>query len=324
MLTVTEALGHLLRPLTSSNLVAAGVGARRICYLGIALLSITGCAATSQGDAKAGPGPRILSAYFGLDDSTPPKNHFYTGKCTKADGALDGMPLVITHEIDEASMSPDDFSVITKSGRRLTPICARLAPAAEENEDRTILLLGEFGSRAVDPPSHVEIVGDVMTEPEGSEGPADNLRGLKSPTPAPYEGGPTIVFAELAEGQELELSEGPGGVNCPVGATRAVVRIFWDGGVTQVARDPNAWPIGRGDELGPEQYDGLYVTMRRTDGSLMIAHPFYIGDRADGDNVSDLCLNVIGEPVSVRADAHIVTDPNNDWNPASEIELVVK
>jgi len=50
--------------------------------------------------------PQILSAYFGLDNALPTNAELL---CTGAAGQ-DGMPIVMSHEIDQSTLQPDDFS----------------------------------------------------------------------------------------------------------------------------------------------------------------------------------------------------------------------
>ena len=42
-------------------------------------------------------------------------------------------------------------------------MCAVLAPANENGENRTVLLLGEFGTAVTNPPVEVRVVGDLFT-----------------------------------------------------------------------------------------------------------------------------------------------------------------
>jgi hypothetical protein len=49
--------------------------------------------------------------------------------------------------------------------------------------------------------------------------------------------------------------------------------------------------------------------------------PFAIGDRGDGDNNHELCLDRAGVPIRVDFPAGLVTDPREDLNPATRIAV---
>ena len=253
-------------------------------------------------------GEPILSAYFGLNDEPLPLLRrfvifFRCGTWSK----LDGLPVVFRQEIKPSSIDAADFELMTLSGKRLQPNCATLRPAAEENENRTILLVGELGSKD-DPPVLLTIRDDLETE-EGI-----NLKGNSFNKIAPLSAGPTVVLVESLSDDEMEFSSEPGGVNCPIGMTKQQLRVTWNGGITQAVSDGDIrFPHGGGDELGPKQYSQINVTLA-TDSGLITVNPFYIGDRNDGDNNIDLCLNQVGSFVSLRMNANTVTDPDNDFN----------
>jgi len=121
--------------------------------------------------------------------------------------------------------------------------------------------------------------------------------------------GPTMVMAEVVPQSQWELGKESGrriGSGCPEG-TKAVVRAVWAGGVTKPG----------GDEADAEDAKRYEVVME--DGST--ARPFALGDLGDGDNNHELCLAETGTPVKVRFPAGFLTDPAEDKNPASEIEV---
>ena len=51
------------------------------------------------------------------------------------------------------------------------PICVFLAPANENGENRTVLLIGEFGTAINNPPVEIRIVGDLFTTDTLTESP---------------------------------------------------------------------------------------------------------------------------------------------------------
>ena len=93
----------------------------------------------------------IVSAFFGLDNARP--SLFL---CNQQAGLLDGMPVNFKFPLDASSLSETDFEVLDSLGNIHTPICVSMAPANENGENRTVLLLGEFGTAVTNPP--VEVV----------------------------------------------------------------------------------------------------------------------------------------------------------------------
>lgn len=242
--------------------------------------------------------PRILSAFFGLDDALPWRVVFI---CRRGVGK-DGMPIVFSHEIENETLTPNSFRVTTKNGAVHKPDCATLWPANEENEDRTVLLIGQFGSVKDDPPVRVEIVGDLRTE-QGI-----NFRGLWADV-TPLESGPFLVYAQVVP---LDPKEGDflgRGGPCPIDSTKQVIRITWAGGV----RAPS------GEELSDAQLKSIIVTVQNVEGVETVVHPFALADLRDQDNNIDLCLNSSGTPVKVSVVAGTVIDPRGDLNPETEV-----
>ena len=77
--------------------------------------------------------------------------------CTQPGSQLDGMPVNFKYPLDAATLSGSDFEVVDSLGNIHIPICARLAPANENGENRTVLLLGEFGTAVTNPPVEVRL-----------------------------------------------------------------------------------------------------------------------------------------------------------------------
>ena len=143
--------------------------------------------AISSTAAGTGHGPWILSAFFGLDDALP---NNVAGICPRGIGQ-DGMPVVFSVKLDVRTVYPDDFVVVDRSGARHVPLCATTAPANETSEDRTVLLIGQLGDHATDPPVRVQVVGNLRDEA------GDQLAGVHRSVP-PYGRGPWLVYAEQA------------------------------------------------------------------------------------------------------------------------------
>ncbi len=251
--------------------------------------------------------PMLLTAFFGLDNMIPPAPPF----CDNP-GGEDGMPVIFTHPIDTTTLDPEDFEVTSAEGTVSTPVCAILAPAIDDGENRTALLIGEFGAAPDDEPVEVVVVGELLSLPETG---AVDFNGA-SVDVIPLADGPSIVTAELLP-ERLWIPEREGqltvGDNCPTEGTLQIVRVRWNGGVTKPGNEEV-------DDLEREQY---MVTIEAEDGTTEEVVPFALGNLHDGDNNHDLCLDVEGMPVSVSFPADLVTDPNEDLNPETGAEITV-
>lgn len=282
----------------------------------LALFVTTPSIATQTIDAGE---PEILSAYFGIDELPVQLNlqGIPMGLSCGERFKLDGMPMVINHEINQQTLDPlgKDLEVVTQSGKVLQPRCSVLLPAGDEDEDRTILMLGELGDRD-DPPVAVRVVGSILTE-QTSLGEEYDLNGLVSPVPVALDQGPSLVIAEPVP--LTSISEGEDGRDCPIDSTKQAVRIIWDGGITQFNSDSSLWPPGAGEELAEAQYERIWVTVENSEGEQREVNPFYIGDRDDGDNNNELCLDTEDTAISVRVEANTVTDPGNDFNAETRV-----
>ncbi|MDX2093071.1 MAG: hypothetical protein SFX73_34835 [Kofleriaceae bacterium] len=260
---------------------------------------------TATTDAR-GREARLRSAFFGLDDA-------FEGPANKAicEGASgkDGMPIIFSHEIDVSTMQAGDFKVTTASGRVGTVHCVTLAPADDNGELRTALLVGQYGS-ASDQPSRVEIVGNLLS--------IDNTVNFKGASIAvtALEEGPTIVLAELLPEDRLELGKQPtelawgGGSGCPVG-TKQVVNVTWAGGVSKPG----------GGEANDVERVHYKVKIAQPDGSEATVTPFALADLVDGDNNHRLCLDVAGTPTTVFFPKGHLVDPRKDLNPETMMSV---
>lgn len=251
-------------------------------------------------DANAEPA-RLLSAFFGLDNGLP----FGANRICLGASGQDGMPVVLSHTIDSETLQPEDFRVLTRSGDERTPICVTLRPATDAGEHRTVLLIGEFGDAADDPPVTVLIVDDLLSD--GVTGDQVNFRGTQTPV-TPLEAGPALVLAEVVPEDEWSI---PGrGSACPAG-TQQVVRATWAGGV----RLPN------GDDAGEAERALYRVIVESPDGSRGVIAPAALADLGDNDNNHRLCLDTADPAVSVAFPAGHLVDPNQDLNPDTIIAV---
>jgi hypothetical protein len=283
--------------------IAAGA-----CLAASVLAPAAPLAAEQATPTGAAPGPALLSAYFGLDDALP----LATNAICRGGAGQDGMPVVFAAEVDAASVQPEDFAVATASGAVRAPICATLQPAVDPGERRTVLLIGEFGDAADDPPARVEVVGDIRA----AEGSGRDFRGASAGV-TPLAAGPTLVLAEPVPPEQWRLGQPAGrqrGDGCPAEGTEQAVRATWAGGVTDAA----------GNDPDPAVRRLYEVTLRGPDGGERVVAPFAVADLGDGDNNHLLCLDAPGEPTSVSFPAGHLYDPNRDAaNPDTRVAIDV-
>lgn len=287
--------------------------------LGAVAVLISGCAAApgvtsrSLQDQTAdmslpteadGDTARLISAFFGLDNALPGRANLI---CRGAAGQ-DGMPVIFSTEIDVDTLEAGDFEVTTRSGGQGRMRCASFMPATDAGELRTVLLVGEFGSAETDPPVRVRVAGNVHS----LDGRL-NFRGAEIDV-TPLDPGPSIVLAEqvLDFDQSASMSRArTRGTACPDEGVVQAVRVVWAGGVTLPGGEEP------GQELGP-----LYrVTVEAGDGSRREVAPLSLADLGDGDNNHLLCLDTPDAPISVSFPSGILTDPNEDLNPDTSLEI---
>lgn len=250
------------------------------------------------------PSPAILSAFFGLDNKLPFRANVL---CLGASGE-DGMPLVLTHTLDPESLQAEDFRVVRRSGASSTPMCVTLRPAADIGEQRTVLMIGEFGDADNDPPMKVSIVDDLMSD--GVDGPQVNFRGAETSV-IPLAAGPALIWAEVVP--EKIWSQSGRGTACPAD-TRQVVRVTWTGGV----RLPN------GEEPGDAERKLYRVTLTTPDGTFEHTSPAALAELGDSDNNHYLCLDTTVPATAVGFPAGHLVDPNGDLNAESQIDVSVQ
>lgn len=216
---------------------------------------------------------------------------------------MDGMPVNFKLPIDDATLSGTDFEVIDLMGNRHTPICAVLAPANENGENRTVLLVGEFGIAGTNPPKEVRIVGDLFTlnklPQESACAEVTNLKGASTTNIIPLADGPSLYFAQKIEGSINECGTGS-----------QTIQVYWNGGIV---------PFIAGDtEADLFQY---YTGYSESSGKLVAHKPIAIADINDNDNVHQLCFSTTSKIVKISIIANTVEDPNGDPNTDSETEV---
>ena len=171
------------------------------------LLVLFGCSKdnrdNSQGDI---PQDTIVSAFFGLDNVLPGL------LCNQPGSQLDGMPVNFKFPLDVSSLSETDFEVVDRLGNIHTPNCVSLAPANENGENRSVLLLGEFGTAVTNPPVEVRVTGDLFTTDtisgESACSEIINLNGITTTNVISLDGtnvdfnGSADEFTAIADGLE--------------------------------------------------------------------------------------------------------------------------
>lgn len=242
----------------------------------------------------------IVSAFFGLDDAMPIQANFL---CPGAMGR-DGMPVNFKIPIDATSLSASDFEVMDSLGNVHIPICAVLAPANENGENRTVLLIGEFGNAVTNPPVLVRIVGDLLTtntiSGESACSEIMNLNGTFTNNVVPLSEGPSLFFAQKIEGSINE---------CTVGSQ--TIQVAWNGGITPYISGDNESDLFK-----------YYIGYSDSSGVLIPHLPIGIADINDNDNFHQLCFATSDEIVKISMMANTVEDPNQDPNVYSEIDVV--
>lgn len=235
---------------------------------------------------------RILSAYHGLD-ALPARANLLCGFNV---AGQDGMPLTFSAQIEGDSVTPEAFAIETTSGEIVAPVCATLRPAFEVLENRTVLLVGPFGT-AESPPIAVEIVGDLRN------GAGDSLRGLRIENITALADGPSLTYGERFAPQTPGLEN-----ECSSDASQAVL-LTWEGGVTGP----------QGANLAEPQRTAITVVLE--DGSRV--NPVSLGDD-DPDNHVVACIAESSPAMLVQVEAGLFHDPGDDANPATEISVIDK
>ena len=253
------------------------------------LLVLFGCSKdnrdNSQGDI---PQDTIVSAFFGLDNVLPGL------LCNQPGSQLDGMPVNFKFPLDVSSLSETDFEVVDRLGNIHTPNCVSLAPANENGENRSVLLLGEFGTAVTNPPVEVRVIGDLFTTDtisgESACSEIINLNGITTTNVISLDDGPSLFFAQKIDGNLNECNSGT-----------QTIQVAWNGGIT---------PYISGDaESDLYQY---YVGYSNSSGDLTPHIPISIADINDNDNFHQLCFSTSDEIVKVSMMANTVEDPNHD------------
>ena len=246
--------------------------------------------------------PSLLSAFFGLDNALP----FRANRVCLGAWRKDGMPVIMSHTLNAETLQKEDFKVIRKSGISTYPACVTLRPAQDEGENRTVLLIGDFGNADEDPPVKVEVVGDLMSDILTDK--PINFRGTDVEV-IPLHAGPTLILAEILSSEvwlKLKLRS-----TCP-NNTKQVLRVTWTGGIR----------LPTGEEVSNNDKDLYRITVIGANGINKVISPASIADLNDNDNNHHLCLDTDLEPINISSPEGYLIDPNQDLNPASQIDVI--
>ncbi len=238
--------------------------------------------------------PAILTAYLGVLDLPAIGIGLLAAVSDCEQQPLDeGMPVVLSHRVDGATLEPSDFVVTTVGGAAMTPTCATLEPATEDDELQTVLLTGPLGS-SDDPPAEVAVIGELLAI-DGTV-----LTGIATDTINTFETGPRLVLARLD----------PAGAQCASLGSSHEIQMTWEGGVTGP----------RGAEPGAAELARL--SLIDIDGG---SHPLLgFDDLGDGDNYLVACIPPDVEPTMIKARQDTVYDPTNNPNPPTAAEVVTR
>lgn len=209
------------------------------------LVALVGCARPPPRTTLDDEAPRLVNAFFGLDDALPMRA---AGLCLAAPGK-DGMPVTFTRRVVGVP-EPTSFTVTTRAGAKKTPVCATLSPANAPGKRHTVLLIGELGG-VDDPPETVTVTGPLALEGGLS------ATGLASAV-TPLEAGPTLVLA---------MGAAPRNSDCPA-TSKQVVVVVWAGGVTPrgpghrkayrvTTAEGDVTPFALGDQDDSDNYEHL-------------------------------------------------------------------
>lgn len=208
----------------------------------------------------------------------------------------DALPVVFSAHVDPASLQADAFVVAFADGNRVIPDEAMLAPANEADENRTVLLVGEFANEQDEQaePTDVVVIGKLFTED------GDELEGLSADV-LPFDTAGRVVLAEHL----LPHSDDVGAV-CPDASQ--VVRTYWIDGLREVqAEDAAKIEIVLDDErvvrpIGFDDHD--------------------LDDQTAQDNVLDLCVGESSRARRVKMPAGLFTDPSGHETAAVDVAVV--
>jgi hypothetical protein len=208
-------------------------------------------------------------------------------------GPSDVLMLVFASEVDPLGLVPEAFGIVRADGQRVRPVEVRLGPADESDENRSVLLIGEFGEPQADPIA-VHVIAGVFSEA------GESFEGLDVEI-SPLDSADRLLVLERLD---------PNEARCP--AAQQVLRTYWSDALAGVAAD-----------------DLPAIELLLADGTRRSPIDFDDHARRDGeptlgpadDNVLDLCIDVAVPVVRLRIAAGQFTDSAGHGTAAAEVAL---
>jgi len=214
----------------------------------------------------------------------------------------DRLVLVFSEQVDPLTLDPRGFAISRADGRRVLARSARLAPANEGDEHRSVTLVagpGEFGTLGSAPVA-VHVIGKLFTE----SGRA--LQGLDAEISDSLQPDRPVAVEQLA----------PGPASCP-GAEQAL-RTYWSDDLGAIeAGDLSGVELrfANGEVLHPTAFDDHTTTIDDHTTAGAAAPP------APEDNVLDLCTSSRQTLIEVRFAAGVFTDLDGHPSGAAALSI---
>ena len=291
-------------------------GSRCFAWLTLSALAATGCVGTIavrkgprshyQGP-EAAPTPTteitLVSAHVSRYGVKPPAIANPEGpRMVEGDErSQDRLLLVFSETIDPLTLDARAFGVLRADGRRVRPTRAFLAPADGHDENRSVTLLGNFGSEHATPVA-VHVLGTLYAE-TGAD-----LHGLDANVTPPSEPDRPVIVERLA----------PGPDRCPDAAQ--VIRTYWTDYLTHVGADDLAGVelrLADGRVIHPVDFDD----QARREEDPPCAESFAACSGPIDDNVLDLCIDSPEPVVDLRFAAGLFHDAEGHPTAAANIPL---
>jgi hypothetical protein len=218
-----------------------------------------------------------------------------------AESSQDAVLLVFGEQLDPVTLDARAFGILRADGRRVRPVRVFLAPADEGDENRSVTLIGNFGSEAA-PPVAVHVLGTLHAE-SGAE-----LQGLDADITPLGEPDRPVVIERLP----------PDESRCP-GAAQ-LLRSYWSDTLTGVGAEDLAridLRLADGRVVHPTDFDD----QARRDEDPPCTEPFTACLGPTDDNVLDLCVAASEAIVHLHFSAGLFRDPGGRETAAADVAL---